>query len=142
MIVKERRGCFETNSSIDHALIIALEEDDERWRKDSHLYIYTCPYPECSFRNLSEEEKPVYMRLYTKDEALELIMKNGGKTKKEIIEYAEDEYGGLDDMLDKGFYFTSFKAWTNCEGRYFDDYKCTMPSGEHIVIHARYGDDY
>lgn len=142
MIIKVRHGCFETNSSIEHALIVLLEEDDEKWKNDDHLYIYTSENPEYNsvFKKLSAEERPVYMRLYTEEEVFAFIEKGSGRTKEEILDDIDEEYDDMADMLYIEYDFITSEMWFSGE-YYYDTYKYTAPSGERFKIHARYRDD-
>lgn len=142
MIIKVRSGCYETNSSIEHALIVLLEEEDEKWKNDDHLYIYTSKYPEYSsaFEKLSAEERPVYMRLYTEEEVFAFIEKGSGRTKEEILDGIDERYDDVADMLNSKYDFTTSEMWYSDE-YYHDTYEYTAPSGERLKIHARYCDD-
>ncbi len=143
MITKVRRGCFETNSSIEHALIVVLEEEDKKWKSDDHLYIYTSQNPEYHsvFRKLSAEERPVYMRLYTEEEVFAFIEKGSGRTKEEILDGIGERYDDVADMLYSNYNFATSEMWFSGE-YYHDTYEYAAPSGERLMIHARYRATY
>ncbi len=137
MIIKVRRGCYETNSSIDHALVIMPEEDSERWENDDHLYVYVDKYF-YAFKKLSDEERPIYMRLYTEEEVFAFIEKVSGKTKEEILDDMDDEYEDVAGMLYGEYDFATSEIWNDNDEYYHDVYEYTAPSGERFKIHARY----
>ena len=141
-VIKVRLGCFETNSSIYHALIVALESDSERWEDDNHLYIYSGDEWDVAwtFKNLSKEERPVSMRLYAEDEVFAFITKNSGKTKEEILADMDDEYDGeVAAMLDGAYDFVNYERWGDDE-YYHKEYSYVSPSGERFKIYTKYGE--
>ena len=138
-MIKLRRCCFETNSSIDHALIIVPEEDSKRWENDDHLYVYV-DEDSGAFKKLSDEEKPIYMRLYTEEEVFAFIEKVSGRTKEEILDDMDGEYDDMAAMLYYEYDFITSEMWNNDE-KYHETYEYVAPSGERFKIHARYGYD-
>ena len=131
-----RRCVWETNSSMTHSVVILTAEEDERWGKES-LYYYDKSYWYDPFKKLSEDQKPVAGRLYSRSKVMEFIRLNGDETQPPE-DCDEDEW--FRDILD-GYNFIGYKDFMEDEYYENDTNYYTTPGGENIVVHCKYGGD-
>ena len=125
-----RNGVFETNSSTINNLIILSEADHERWMNENLYAVYYIG--EYSWKNAVK--KPEKCKLYTKEEVLEMLAKNGNG-------YIEDEgYESEEDFIkDEGF--ITYEDWCELELELGETH-FTTPTGEKMVVESAYGYEY
>ena len=134
-----RRCVWETNSSMTHSTVILTEDENERW-ENGNLYYYNPSYWYDSFKKLSEDQKPVDGRLYSRSKVMEFIRLKGDQTQPPE-DYDEDEREDwFREMFDE-YYFISYENFTEDEFCENDVNYYTTPGGEKIVVHCKYGRD-
>lgn len=123
-----RRGVFETNSSSVHSITLMMENDYDRWKNGG---LYLCKNTGYGF---SDEHKPKYNGLYTREECLELL--------KYDKYYSEDsiDWNDIEEveeyLSEENFY--SFDNFGD-EDYEWDDAEITTPSGEKVICMCYYG---
>ena len=137
-MIQFRKGCFETNSSSTHSMVMGLDSDFDKWKKGELLYIGDS-------YGLDREGK-VFV---TKEELTELIKAKQEKQKAEKKTYVSfDGFKGTfddDDMeiLRDEEIFATLDDYCEYRGEYLeeDEQIFTTPSGEKVRCLCYYGYD-
>ena len=142
---KIRRCVWETNSSMSHSLIIMTADQNKKWEKEK-LYYYDYNWPDYTFKNVPEEQKPVNGMLYTKEEVLAFLKLAGYIYNP--VEWEEedmDEYEKnrcVDDFIyETDDDFKGYDRWHESDWEEYDSYDYTTPGGEELVIETKCGRD-
>lgn len=118
-MIKYRLGCFESNSSSTHSMIIGMEDDFKKWENGELLY-----------KRYSKQG------FYTKEEAINFL--------KEMSYYKDIDFNTIDpEELKECFEDEGFIDWNWLDNDELEhDYnEFITPSGEKICMTCRYGWD-
>ena len=119
-MIKCRLGCFETNSSSCHSMIIGMEDEFKKWENDDLLY------------NRDTQ------RFCTKEEAINLL-KTISWYKNRNIDFDTIDPAQLKEYLaDEGFISCD---WIDDDELNHDYNEFVTPKGEKICMLCRYGYD-
>lgn len=130
-----RYRIFESNSSMSHSLIIMPKDQSKRW-EEGNLYYYNYSWWN-PFKDLPEDQQPIKGSLYTQEEVLEFLRKNGD-------EYNPEEW---DDNVDDFIYemcsdaFSGYERWHDSDWEEYGDEDYVTPNGEEIVVEWKCGRD-
>lgn len=129
-----RANTFETNSSSTHSMVILTEEEDNQLR-NGELYL-TNKYDE---EIITKEERDAIFY-----KAIEEYNKDCENTKIEGTKITTiEEFMETDDYLDNRSEFPcDIDEWADNEYLSYDYSNYTSPSGDKLIIHLLYGNDY
>ena len=129
-----RNKVWESNSSMSHSLIIMPTEQNKRWEEEN---LYYCNYSWWNpFKDLPEDQQPQKGKLYTLNEVLEFLKKNGD-------EYNPEEWDDVDEFIYEmcDDEFIGYERWHDSDWEEYGDETYTTPGGEEIVIEWKCGRD-
>lgn len=121
MKITYRQGCFETNSSSTHSMIIGMEDDFKKWEKGELLYN---KYHKQGFCTEEEAIKVLKEEFWYKDIDFDTI-----KPEK------------LQEMLEDEGFISADWDWFNDDRLDHDYNEFVTPNGEKICMICRYGWD-
>ena len=119
-----RNSTFETNSSSTHSMVIATEDEFNKWKSGEMLY-----------KTWAWSTDKLKEGLHLKEVCIEELLKDGSITEKELLEADEDE---LLEMLQEGDFYT-YDNWR--EDLEHETAEYTTPGGEKLIIECAYGYD-
>ena len=131
-----RHNTFETNSSSTHSLLILTEEENYKMN-NGELYL-TNKYDETIITK-EERDTIFYEAISNYNETIvDYNDEMGAKLITTIEEFME-----TDDYLDNRSEFPcNIDEWADREYLAYDYSNYTSPSGDKLVIHVVYGNDY
>lgn len=134
MKIISRVGCFETNSSSVHSIIILSANQFKKWIDGD---LYACTY-DCDHKWNKCKIKPECGKYYTFDDLVDLYKQVDVDLKDDSI--WEKDYYSLDDYLYEDYFITYDKYM----GGDFDheESRFITPSGDEMVAICKYGYDY
>ena len=125
-----RVGVFETNSSSTHSITMCMKSDYDKW-KNGEVYVNDGWWPNST--SAYKDKKFV-----TKEEAIDLLMKNKYPPNEDILSMDEEEF--------EEYLCNEYEIYTreNYGGDYYEGFSSsfTTPSGEEVIAFGYYGNNY